>query len=67
VCVPIRYVYPSRAPVLRTLTIVLGVLWGALMMVLVWQAPAVSRTVLWLSMAFPAYYVLLSLSLELRR
>ena len=67
VFVPVRYVYPSRTPVLRGLTIALGVIWGALMIVLVWQMPAVSRPVFWLSLVFPAYYLLLSLGLELRR
>lgn len=67
VFVPVRYVYPSRTPVLRTFTIALGVLWGALMIVLVWQAPAVSRPMLWWSAVFPVYYVILSLTLQFRR
>ena len=43
VFVPIRYVYPSRTPVLRSLTIGLGIVWGVLMLVMLWQMPAVSR------------------------
>jgi phosphatidylcholine synthase len=67
VFVPIRYVYPSRTPALRTLTVGFGVVWGALMLVLLWQMPAVSRPILWASLAFPVYYVLLSLALQRRR
>jgi len=66
VFVPIRYVYPSRTPVLRTPTVVLGVLWGVLMIAMLWQLPAVSRAIFWASLLFPAYYVVLSLALALR-
>jgi phosphatidylcholine synthase len=67
VFVPIRYLYPSRSPVFRRLTVGLGVLWGILVMMMLWQMPNVSRTIFWLSLAFPIYYVLLSFGLELRR
>jgi phosphatidylcholine synthase len=67
VFVPIRYVYPSRTATWRPLTIALGLAWGALMFVLLWQAPEVSRPVLWASFVFPAYYFLLSFALDRRR
>jgi phosphatidylcholine synthase len=67
VFVPIRYLYPSRSPVFRRLTVGLGVLWGILVMTMLWQMPNVSRAVFWLSLVFPIYYVLLSFGLELRR
>lgn len=67
VFVPIRYVYPSRTPILAWPTNVLGVVWGVLMLVMLWQYPAVSRPVLLGSFAFPAYYVALSLALHVRR
>ena len=67
VFVPIRYVYPSRTPVLRTPTLALAVVWGVVMFVLLWQSPGVSRPLLWTSFIFPAYYVLLSLALSRRR
>ncbi|MBI2188016.1 MAG: CDP-diacylglycerol O-phosphatidyltransferase [Acidobacteria bacterium] len=67
VFVPIRYIYPSRTPAWRTLTVTLGVVWGVLMLVLLWQAPDVSRPVLWASFIFPAYYFLLSFALHRRR
>lgn len=67
VFVPIGYVYPSRTPVWRTLTVALGIAWGALMLVLLAQMPDVSRQVFWVSLAFPLYYALLSLALHRRR
>jgi phosphatidylcholine synthase len=67
VFVPIRYVYPSRTPVLMWPTNILGAVWGLSMLVLLWQYPAVSRPLLLASLAFPFYYLALSLFLHLRR
>ena len=67
VFVPIRYVCPSRTPVLQVPTLVLGVLWGVLMIAMLFQAPDVSRAIFWLSFVFPLYYVVLSLVLHARR
>ena len=67
VFVPIRYVYPSRTSAFRRSTNALGALWGVLMLVMIWQMPNVSRPIFWISLAFPGYYVLLSLALEQRR
>jgi phosphatidylcholine synthase len=67
VFVPLHYVYPSRTPVLRTLTIALSVVWGTLMMWMLWEMPAVSRWIFWISMVFPAYYAVLSFVLDTRR
>ena len=64
VFVPIRYVYPSRTPVLQWPTNILGVIWAALMLVMLWEYPAVPRTVLLASLVFPLYYVALSLILQ---
>ena len=66
VFVPIRYVYPSRTPVLRWPTIALGLVWGVMMVALLWQYPSVSRTLFWASLAFPAYYLVLSAVLHLK-
>ncbi len=63
VFVPIRYIYPSRTPRLQALTLALGVIWGAMIGVMLWRMPAVPRIVLWTSLLFPLYYVLLSLAL----
>jgi phosphatidylcholine synthase len=67
VFVPVGYVYPSRTTVLRVPTLALGVIWGVLMIAMLWQAPDVSRALFWLSLLFPAYYVVLSLVLDARR
>jgi phosphatidylcholine synthase len=67
VFVPIRYVYPSRTPVLRLLTNAIGSVWSALMLLMLWQYPDVSRLVMWVSLVFPAYYVALSLWLHVQR
>ena len=67
VFVPIRYVHPSRTPVLRRPTIALGALWGVLMVAMLRQMPAVPRWIFWSSLIFPAYYFLLSLALDVRR
>jgi len=67
VFVPIRYVYPSRTPVLRRLTNVLGAIWGVLIGVMLWQYPAISPPVLWASMVFPVYYFGLSFWLQFTR
>jgi phosphatidylcholine synthase len=67
VFVPIRYLYPSRGAAYQSITNVLGVIWGGLMLVMLWQLPAVSRQVFVASLVFPVYYVGLSLVLEARR
>ncbi len=67
VFVPVRCVHPSRTLVLRTPTLALGAVWGVLMAAMLWQMPAVARWIFWSSLIFPAYYVLLSLALDIRR
>jgi phosphatidylcholine synthase len=66
VFVRVGYVYPSRTPVLRGLTLAFGSAWAAAIavMIVLWPAPR------WLtigSLAFPVYYVVLSLILHFRR
>jgi phosphatidylcholine synthase len=67
VFVPVRYLYPSRGAVFQKPTLALGLVWGALMLVMLWQFPAVSRGVFLASLVFPIYYAALSLWLETRR
>ena len=67
VFIPVKYVYPSRTPVVRVFTNAAGCVWGALLLLMLWQYPAVSRPVMWVSLAFPAYYFALSLWLWNRR
>jgi phosphatidylcholine synthase len=67
VFVPVRYIYPSRTPVWRAATNVGGAIWAGLMLLMLWQYPAVSSPVFWSSLAYPAYYFALSLWLHFRR
>ena len=60
VFVPIRYIYPSRTTILPRTTNVLGALWAAAMLTILWQYPQVSRTLVLASLAFPVYYFALS-------
>jgi hypothetical protein len=53
--------------VLQGLTVGLGAVWAALMFVMLWQMPGVSRWIYWLSLVFPLYYTALSLVLNRRR
>jgi phosphatidylcholine synthase len=66
VFVPIRYLYPSRTPILRLPTNVLGGLWGVSMLVMLWMYPNHPPALLWASLLFPVYYVVLSLVLQSR-
>jgi len=67
VFVPIRYIYPSRSRVAPYLTNGLGIVWAGLMLLMLWQYPAVSRAIFFASLIFPIYYVLLSLWVSFRR
>jgi phosphatidylcholine synthase len=64
VFVPLRFVYPSRASTLRTLTMVLGFMWGAITIWMVWRLPATDGPWSALSLLFPVYYMLLSFWLD---
>jgi phosphatidylcholine synthase len=67
VFVPIRYIYPTRTAPLRGLTLALGSVWAALVLLMIWRMPVRPRWSYWVSLVFPTYYVGLSLVLEWRR
>ena len=67
VFVPIRYIYPSRSPVQRSLTVGLGALWGILIILIIYQLPEPDPIVIFASFVFPAYYTVVSLWLEAQR
>ena len=67
VFVRIGYVYPSRTPVLRGLTLTLGSLWAAAVAVMIGLWPAPPRALVIGSLAFPVYYLVVSLVLNARR
>jgi phosphatidylcholine synthase len=68
--VPIRYVYPSRTTTLRGLTVGLGLVWGASVLVALFQIlrdGVAWRPLVVGSLLFPVYYFALSVVLTLRR
>jgi phosphatidylcholine synthase len=67
VFVRIGYVYPTRTPVLRGLTLALGAIWGAMVLAMILMLPDVPRLLLTASLFFPVYYLVLSLVLNARR
>ena len=66
VFVPIRYIYPSRTTILPRTTNLLGALWGVIGIAILWQYPQVSRPLVLASLAYPAYYFVLSFVAHLR-
>ncbi len=67
VLVPVGYIYPSRMLVLRTPTLVFSAVWLVLYAVVVAQLPDPNPLVLVASLAYIAYYCVLSLYLDQRR
>jgi phosphatidylcholine synthase len=67
VFVPIGYVYPSRTPQLRGVTVALGIVWGVLVVMLILALPDPPRWLAPVSLLYPAYYFALSLYLHSRR
>lgn len=64
VFVRIGYVYPSRTPVLRRVTLALGAIWALMVLAIILAMPAVPMPLLVGSLYFPAYYAALSLALH---
>lgn len=67
VFVPIRYPYPTKTPQLRTLTLALGALTGAAMLAVVAMLPDPPRWLTWSTLAYPAYYSVLTIWLSRQR
>jgi len=67
VFVPIRYLYPSRTTTLRGVTVALGLVWGTIVLYAIAHLDTVPRALVVASLGFPAYYVGLSLALQVRR
>ncbi len=66
VFVPLRYVYPSRMPRLRTPTIALGLIWGAAVLYVLADPVRAPHGVVVGSLLYPAYYFALSFALHAR-
>jgi phosphatidylcholine synthase len=67
VFVPTYYVYPSRSPRFRTITIGLGVVWAITALVILARLEDAPRSLVWASLLYPAYYFGLSVYLTRRR
>ena len=67
VFVRIGYVYPSRTPVLRPLTLILAAIWATMVAVMIALFPSPPRVIAIASLGFPVYYLVLSLWLNARR
>jgi phosphatidylcholine synthase len=67
VFVRIGYVYPSRTPTLRTLTLVLGAAWAVAVAAMIVWWPFPPRWLVIGSLVYPVYYVVLSLVLHVGR
>ena len=61
------YVYPTRTPVLRGLTIALGAVWGVMVLAMIASMPDVPGALVIVSLFFPVYYAVLSFMLDARR
>jgi phosphatidylcholine synthase len=61
------YVYPTRTPVLRGLTIALGSAWGLMVLGMIAMMPDVPGRLVIVSLFFPVYYAVLSFTLDARR
>jgi phosphatidylcholine synthase len=62
-----RYVYPSRTAALRRVTSVLAAIWAGVLAWIIWRWPSAPRAMVIGSLAFPVYYIVLSLVLHVRR
>ncbi len=67
VLAPIGFVYPSRTPTLRRLTLVAGGLWAVVMLAAAWTFEGAPNQLAVWSLLFPAYYVGLSVFLNTRQ
>jgi phosphatidylcholine synthase len=57
---PLRFLYPSRMTWMRAWTVGVGLLWGVAVALILIRLPARSVALATVSLAFPAYYTLLS-------
>ncbi|MBI4525043.1 MAG: CDP-diacylglycerol O-phosphatidyltransferase [Deltaproteobacteria bacterium] len=67
VFIPIRYLYPSRSPSLRGLTVALGIIWGIMLVIIIYLLPQPPSYLVFGSLLFPAYYFILSFWLETQK
>lgn len=66
VFVPIKYIYPSRTPVLRPFNLGLGLFWFVTVCVIMVNFDHPDPRLVYLSLIYPVYYTVLSLYLNYR-
>ena len=66
VFVPLRWLYPSRMERMRVPTIVLGIIWAGLGLVVLTQMPDHSAAIAWASLFYPVYYTVGSIIYHVR-
>jgi phosphatidylcholine synthase len=65
---PVRFLYPTRAPRRWRLPLIAGALvWLTVLLVLLLDYPRGSAWLVWLSLLYPAFYIALSVRLDLER
>jgi phosphatidylcholine synthase len=67
VFIPVRYLYPSRTPILKPINITLGLVWAAMLLVALKRFPEGHEPVVLLSFFYILYYLLFSIWLTLWR
>jgi phosphatidylcholine synthase len=65
---PIRFVYPNKAPCWRGLFVGGGIAWLAIILAILWYYPdaPVPAALLWISLIYPVFYIAASMYLDWR-
>jgi phosphatidylcholine synthase len=67
VFVPIKYIYPNRTEPLRRLTLALAIVWAVATAAMIPALPAPAPVLLYTSLGFVVYYVVMSFVLQAYR
>lgn len=65
--IPSVYLYPSQRAPFSKITNVLASVWAAFIVYIILSQPANTKTLVWLSLIFPAYYILVSWYVTIKR
>ena len=66
VFIPVKFIYPSRMNRFQRLTLMLSAVWGVMNLIIIAQYPDISLTLLWASLLYPVYYIVMSFYLAAR-
>ncbi len=67
VFIPVRYLYPSRTPILRPVNVTLGILWALMLLVALTRYPDNHEALVLVSFFYVVYYLAFSIWLTLWR